>query len=52
MPPKKNLKLSAVRLCRISDFAGAFLAAAGGEMRSNYFKYSVQTQIVLDIRCL
>jgi len=41
-------KLSAVRLRRISDFSrGDFpalpagrLAAAGGEMRSNYFKYS------------
>jgi len=30
-----------VRLRRLSDFLrGAFLAAAGGEMRSNYFKYS------------
>ena len=39
MPPKKNLKLSAVRLRRLSEFSrGEFLAAAGGEMRSNYFK--------------
>ena len=39
MPPKKNLKLSAVRLRRLSEFSrGAFLAAAGGEMRSDYFK--------------
>ena len=30
-----------MRLRRLSDFLrGAFLAAAGGEMRSNYFKYS------------
>src|SRR3989344_3824135 len=30
-----------VRLRRVSDFSrGAFLAAAGGEMRSNYLKYS------------
>jgi len=39
MPPKKNLKLSAVRRSR--DFGilrGAFLAAAGGENRPNYFK--------------
>ncbi|MBI2055848.1 MAG: hypothetical protein HYT37_00495 [Candidatus Sungbacteria bacterium] len=39
MPPKKNLKLSVVRLHRFSEFSrGNFLAAAGGEMRSNYFK--------------
>jgi len=40
MPPKKNLKLSAVRLRRLSvrqlaDSRGDFLAAAGGEMRSD-----------------
>ena len=30
-----------VRLRRVSDFSrGVFLAAAGGEMRSNYLKYS------------
>ena len=39
MPPKKNLKLLAVRLRRIFGlFAGAFLAACGGENRSNYLK--------------
>jgi len=39
MPPKKNLKLSAVRLRRLSEFSrGEFLAAEGGEMRSDYFK--------------
>jgi hypothetical protein len=39
LPPKKNLKLSAVRLRRLSEFSrGDFLAAAGGEMRSDYFK--------------
>jgi len=38
LPPKKNLKLSSVRLRRISDFSrGAFLAAAGGENGSHYF---------------
>ncbi len=36
MPSKKNLKLSAVRLRRLFEFSrGDFLAAAGGEMRSN-----------------
>jgi hypothetical protein len=36
MPPKKNLKLSAVRLRHLSEFSqGDFLAAAGGEMRSD-----------------
>ncbi|MDP1689952.1 MAG: hypothetical protein Q8L52_01990, partial [bacterium] len=36
LPPKKNLKLSAVRLRRLSEFSrGEFLAAAGGEMRSD-----------------
>src|SRR3989344_6008414 len=37
LPPKKNLKLSAVRLRRLSEFSlGEFLAATGGEMRSDY----------------
>jgi len=37
MPPKKNLKLSAVRLRRLSGFSrGGFLAAAGGESGSDY----------------
>jgi len=36
MPPKKNLKLSAVRRSR--DLLGWLLAAEGGEMRSNYFQ--------------
>jgi len=41
LSPKKNLKLLSVRLRRLSDFLRvAFLAAAGGEMRSNYLKYS------------
>ena len=32
MPPKKNLKLSAVQLRRLSEFSwGDFLAACGGE---------------------
>jgi len=36
MPPKKNLKLSVVRLRRLSEFSrGEFLAAAGGKMRSD-----------------
>jgi|GEM_PF-1825603 len=34
MPPKKDLKLSAVRLRRISDFSRGVLAACGGEMGS------------------
>ena len=43
MPPKKNSKLSAVRLRRLSvrqlaDSLGDFLAACGGENRPNYFK--------------
>jgi len=41
MPPKKNLKLSAVRLRRLSvrqlaDSRGDFLAACGGENGSDY----------------
>jgi len=39
LPPKKNLKLSSARRSR--DFGislGAFLAAAVGENRPNYFK--------------
>jgi hypothetical protein len=36
MPPKKNLKLSAVRLRRLSEFSGGeFIAAAGGESGSD-----------------
>jgi len=36
LPPKKNLKLSAVRLrCIFRISWGVFLAAYGGEMRSN-----------------
>jgi len=35
LPPKKNLKLSAVRLRRLSDFPRGVLAAAGGEMGSH-----------------
>ncbi len=36
MSLKKNLKLSAVRLRRLSEFSRwAFLAATGGEMRSD-----------------
>ena len=43
LPPKKNLKLSAVRLRHVSDFSlGAFLATAGGENRSNYLKDTTQ----------
>ncbi len=39
----KNLKLSAARRSRLSGFSrGAFFAAAGGEMRSNYFKNTAQ----------
>jgi len=39
LPPKKNLKLSAVRLRRLSEFSrGEFLAAAGGESGSDYLK--------------
>ena len=38
-PPKKNLKLSAVRLRCLSEFSrGEFLADAGGENGSRYFK--------------
>jgi hypothetical protein len=37
VPPKKNWKLLSVRLRRIFGFSrGDFLAAAGGEMRSDY----------------
>ena len=37
------LKVSAVRLRRIFGFSrGAFLAAAGGKMRSDYFKNTAQ----------
>jgi hypothetical protein len=36
MLPKKNLKLSFVRLSRLSEFSrGHFLATCGGEMRSD-----------------
>jgi hypothetical protein len=36
LPPKKNLKLSAVRLRRIFRISrGVFLATCGGEMRSD-----------------
>jgi len=36
LPPKKNLKLSAVRLRRLFEFSrGDFLAPFGGEMRSD-----------------
>jgi len=41
MPPKKNLKLLAVRLYHPSEFSqGEFLATCGGESGSDQFKYS------------
>jgi hypothetical protein len=51
MPPKKNLKLSAVRLCRLSGFSqGDFLAAAGGEMRSDYLQNTAQNRTSVSFR--
>ena len=51
MPPKKNLKLLAMRLRRLSEFLrGEFLAAAGGEMRSDYFKYSALLRSIVEPR--
>jgi hypothetical protein len=38
LPPKKNLKLSSARQSRACG--RGFLAAAGGEKCSNYFKYT------------
>jgi len=38
LPPKRNLKLLSARRSRAGFGRGWLLAAAGGEMRPNYFK--------------
>jgi hypothetical protein len=44
LPPKKNLKLSSARRSRVCG--RGFLAAAGGENRSNYLYYPAPVRIL------
>jgi hypothetical protein len=51
-PPKKNLILSAVRLCRAEFLAGLFAAGGGGGAGSSYFKRRPPTSQISNIACL